>query len=384
MLFLPLNFDGKGFQHQFTTFIFKDLIEIIQNYFFENGLKNIDFSSDTIGLNLLLVLLLVIGFFTTILLNVFKFNFSKIIPVTNVIIAYYIAYVLLNYGFNKVFKAQFYLPEPNILFTKFGDLSKDILYWSTIGTSRLYNVLTGSLEVIAAVLILINRTRIFGLLVGIGIFLNVIFINFGFDISVKTFSVFLFLASVFVIFPYLNSIYSFFILKKETKITDEIVPFSVDISIKHGLKFFIIGLLFLNVVYPHFKTNNWNDDRFPRPFLHGIYKITQIISNNDTIPECDFTIKNIVIHRSNYLIFQDQNDLTTDYYFEINYLNKTLEITDYQKRKRKINYFYSPKDSVLQLYFIDKKNLTITCKAINWRKFPALLNDFHFTIDQLK
>ena len=173
-------------------------------------------------------------------------------------------------------------------------------------------------------------------------------------------------------------------MKKETKITDEKVPFSVDISIIHGFKFFIIGVLFLNVIYPYFKTNNWNDDQFPRPFLHGIYKTTQIISNNDTIPECDFTIKNIVIHRSNYLIFQDQNDLTTDYYFEINYPQKTLEITDYQKRKRRINYFYSPKDSVLQLYFVDKKNLTITCKAINWRKFPALRNDFHFTIDQLK
>src|SRR5205085_9499653 len=104
---------------------------------------------------------------------------------------YYLCLQLLKYGVDKIFKNQFYLPEPNTLFTPAGMLDKDILYWSTMGTSYGYNIFLGSLEIAAALFILIKRTRLIGLLLSLGILINVTEVNFGFDISVKLFSLFL-------------------------------------------------------------------------------------------------------------------------------------------------------------------------------------------------
>ena len=52
------------------------------------------------------------------------------------------------------------------------------------------------LEILAAVLILIKRTRLMGLLLSLGILINVVAVNFGFDISVKLFSLFFFFFEV--------------------------------------------------------------------------------------------------------------------------------------------------------------------------------------------
>src|SRR5258708_15143340 len=147
-LFIPLTFYGLDYQFLLTRFFFLKPVTFIQNHFFAYAIQRIDFSSDTIGLNILLCLLLAISFLGVLLLNVFKIASSKIIPFFKSLSAYYIAAILLKYGFDKVFKQQFYLPEPNILYTNFGSLTKDILFWSAIGTSYTYSLVTGGIEVL--------------------------------------------------------------------------------------------------------------------------------------------------------------------------------------------------------------------------------------------
>jgi len=210
-LFIPLTFYGLDFQYLLTRFFFLKPVAFIQDHFFAYAIQRIDFSSDTVGLNILLWLLLAISFFVVLLLNVFKVNSSKIIPFFKSLSAYYVAAILLKYGFDKIFKQQFYLPEPNILYTNFGNLTKDILYWSTIGTSYTYSLVTGIIEVLTAILILVKRTRIFGFCLAIGVLVNILLINFSFDISVKTFTAFLLGVVVFNVYPYLEIIYAFFL-----------------------------------------------------------------------------------------------------------------------------------------------------------------------------
>lgn len=112
-----------------------------------------------------------------------------------------ISFFLLRYGLDKVLDNQFYEPEPNILNTKVGNLDKDILFWTSMGTSKVYNLFMGLIEVIAGVFILIPRTRKISTLAAIVIFANVLFINIGFDISVKYLSALLLFTSCWI---YLN------------------------------------------------------------------------------------------------------------------------------------------------------------------------------------
>ena len=376
VVFIPLNFDEKGFQFDFTSFFFHKIIQFLQNFFFENAIKNIDFSSDTIALNILVLLLLFVSVLVVFVLKIFKIKTQNFTSITRTIVVYYLTYILLKYGFDKIFKAQFYLPEPNILNTKFQELSRDVLYWSTIGTSRFYCISLGIIEVITAVLLLINRTRVLGLLLAIGVFLNVILVNFGFDISVKIFSVLLLLMTVFAISTYLIPLFDFFILKKQVQLLPANYHFIKQKPIYISIKFFVIGFLLIQILLPFFESRNFNDDNYQRPFLHGSYKV--IFSNQK---HSKFDITHLYIHRKKYLILENEIGQKLDYRFEINKLKNQIKITDYQSRNQTIYFNYSEKDSVLILNFNDFK---IICKAQNWQKSRVLQNDFHWTIDEIK
>lgn len=376
IIFIPLEFFFGNIQKQITSFLFHKPIALFQNLFFENALPNPDFSSDTISLNLLLVLMFVISIGLTFVLTKFKINTTKWVKIIRIVICYYLAFVLLKYGFDKVFKAQFYLPEPNILYEKFGNLSKDILYWSTIGTSRFYSVATGIIEVFVAVLLFFKRTRIAGLLFSIGVFLHIIFINFGFDISVKTFSCFLFLASLFAVFPYLKMLISFLFFQKQEKLDLRNVTIIPNPFVKIGVKIFVIGWSFLQILFPYFTESDFNDDKAKRPFLHGAYQV-QKITPKDTLSE----IKYIFVHRKNYIIFEYSNETRNDFYFEENQISKELTLYDYDKNKTVISYDYSVKDSIFRLGL---NNQTIISKALNWKELPIFEENFHYTIDEIK
>lgn len=379
--FIPLTFSGKDAHYQLTNFIFSKPIGFFQQLFFKNALQNIDFSSDTIALNLLLFLLLLLSIIVILLLDLLKINSHKLVGFARLVSCYYISFVLLKYGFDKVFKAQFYLPEPNILYTPFGNLSKDILYWSTIGTSYFYSFSMGIIEVFVAFLILFTRTRTLGLLFSIGIFINIVLLNFGFDISVKMFSLFLLCASLFAVFPKFKSLVNFLIFhKKEQLVVDEI-PILKNHFMSIWIKIIVVNSLLFQVLFPYFQTNNFNDDDQERPFLHGAYQVTTIIKNNDTLAFSDFPIQKIMVHRNNYLIFQDKNNQMTDYFFENNRFTKQLILQKHNKNKIVVQYEYIKKDSIFTLQF---NNYFISSKALNWKKLPALQNQTHFTLDEIK
>lgn len=380
-LFIPLTLNGKDWQFQLTNFLFSKPIGFIQTNFFPKALKQIDFSSDTVALNLLLFVLFLFAIVFVLILKFTRFKTDKLVYTSRIFSCYYIAFILLEYGFNKVFKAQFYLPEPNILYTPFGNLTKDILYWSTLGTSHSYSLFMGIIEVLVAILILYKPTRILGLVMAIAIFINVFLINFGFDISVKTFSIFLLSASIFAVFPYLKTLINFLVFHNTEQLLINNQTIIRNTFIKTWIKFSVIGLFFIQILYPYFITQNFNDDTFKRPFLHGAYQVIQVISEKDTLNQSNFPIKNIFIHRKNYIIFQSSNNEMTDYHFEINTEKTSILLQDYKKNKISVPFKFSEKDSTFNIHF---KKFIIFTKAINWKKLPALQNQTHYTIDQIQ
>lgn len=116
-----------------------------------------------------------------------------------VFLIYLLSFFLLRYGIDKILGNQFQSPQPNILTEKVGNLSKDLLYWTSMGSSSVYNQFMGWAEVIAGILLLFPRSRKIGLYFSCGIFVNVFFINIGFDISVKFLSALLLITSAWLL-----------------------------------------------------------------------------------------------------------------------------------------------------------------------------------------
>lgn len=380
IVFIPVHFIGGIFQKQLTIFLFYHPVSFLQNGLFKQALTTPDFSSDTISLNILLLLLFLISGCVGFFIHYSAGKSFEINSFIRIIIAYYLSFILLKYGFDKVFKAQFYLPEPNILYERFGNLSKDILFWSTIGTSRFYSVSTGIIEVLTALLLLFRPTRTLGILISTIVFFHILLINFGFDISVKSFSLFLFFASVYLMSATIKSLYGFLILQQNQRL--QRIDFKVHLPnfIRSGIKLFIIGLMFIQVILPYVNSGNYNDDISERPFLHGVYKINSTEINGDTLSFNSFPYKYLYIHRNNYLILENQDGFRKEYYFNVNNVSNSLELYDYDQHFKTASFEYNKKDSILRLHY---EEYIIEAKAQNWRLLPALQNSTHLTIDQI-
>jgi hypothetical protein len=380
-LFIPLTFFGFDYQYRLTRFLFLAPVAFIQDHFFPNAIKNIEFSSDSISLNILLGLLFILSFLSLLVMKFFRIRSAGIIPLFKFLSAYYMAAVLLKYGFDKVFKRQFYLPEPNILYSSFGSLTKDTLFWSTMGTSHLYSVATGFIEVITGLLILYKRTRIAGFCIAIGIVINIFLINIGFDISVKVFTLFLLMVLAFNLYPALKTIYAFFIQQRPVQLSPALYQ---AIPVNKWIHAFscagIIGL----ILFPYISLGILNDDKAERPFLHGAYQIEHFLINNDSLNSCDFPYTRFFIHRNSYIIFQKEDGSMTDYFFTIDPAMKQIDIHDYDNNKVAVTYNNDEKAGALQLIFGNKQQWTIQSRSLNWKVLPALQNGMHFTIDEIK
>ncbi len=387
IIFLPFPFHFFPYQQHFTQFIFGDLIRFGALHIF--GLSQFDpeISSDSGAMFTLLFILFILAIIITALwlfLRNVNFNASSFFAFSRRLFSYYLALQLLQYGLDKVFKSQFYLPEPNLLYTPLGQLDKDILYWSIMGISYSYNVFLGAAEILAAGFILFRKTRVLGLLLAAGLLLQVVAVNFSFDISVKLFSLFLLFLSGLLLQPYLGQLYRFFILRQPASLSPEphLFTWSKNPGAKALLKVLVVGVILLEAFYPILKSGNFNDDSATRPYLHGAYEVQDILSKDNATGQEPIEIKRFFIHRDGYLIFQDQQDRMQDFKLYIHKPAGLFVLTDYDLNQQKLKYNFSEKDSLLDLqYFYRQKEYLLKAKALPWKKLPALQSRFHWNVD---
>jgi hypothetical protein len=377
ILFIPFSFQFYTIQNGLTEFLFGNLVDWTA---YNLGIRwqLHDFSSDsTRGLLLYCWILIISIPISFVIIKKGPEISKKIIQLTTVISIFYISWILLKYGLDKLFKAQFHSPEPNILYTKVGDLDKDMLFWTSMGSSYTYSFITGFFELISAILLLFKKTRNLGILVALAIFIHVLAINIGFDISVKFFVIFLVLICVYLFYPLTRNFWLFLSnqpiqnLPSSKKIID-------DFKTKKWFKaFMIVGICF-ECLYPFIKTGNFNDDIAERPIYQGAYEIESVIIKNDTLSPESVNLNRMFIHRDNYLIFQDTNDQFEDFYFELNASNSRMKVVDYNQQITNYSISFNQKT---QRLILKNEQRQFNCKTLPWKKMPLLMPLFHWTID---
>lgn len=366
MVFIP--FVHKPLQLAVTGFIFGEPVRWLCNAFYARC-GRIDFSSDTRGLLLLLAMLALLA---AVLALALKKHNEKLLPVLKTITVYFLAFVLLKYGLDKVFLRQFYEPAPNLLYTTLGNLDRDILYWSTVGVAPAYQIIMGSVEVLAALLLLFARTRFIGLLLATITLVQVVIINFTFDISVKMFSLLLLAMALYAAGPQLKALLAFLLSQKEIALPEK-ETIVMPVYIKAGLKCFFVGLMLLMALYPQLQTQS------PKPELYGAYLVTGYEVNGKPIALHKAPVKRVFVHPKFYIIFQGQDDTVTDYHFTQNAGNE-IEITGYNGQHQRLT--CTKENEKLTLKFAN--GTVITATALPWQQLPALQPQFHFTVDGIE
>lgn len=377
ILFVPFSFQFYTLQVGLTEFLFGNLTTWTANQLGFSWELN-DFSSDSVRGVLLYAWLLILSLPITFLLKKKGYPFSeKLNQIATILITYYLSWVLLKYGFEKLFKAQFYSPEPNILYSRVGDLDKDMLFWTSMGSSYTYSIITGVFEIIPAILLLFKKTRNLGILIAIGVFVNVFALNIGFDISVKFFVCFLLLMSGYLAYPFASNLWLF--LSNQSIQNISISKQRIEnFKTKNWLKAFLIVGICFESLYPFIKSGNFNDDIAPRPIYHGAYQVEAVIIGTDTLSPHSADIKRVFIHRDNYLIFQDTMDQFEDFYFELNGSNTRMNVLDYNQQVKNYSISFNQKTKILTLKSDQQQ---IMCKALPWKKMALLQPLFHWTVD---
>jgi len=132
---------------------------------------------------------------------------------------YYVGLYMIIYGVIKILGEQFRFPSLEQLGQTYGDSSPMGLLWTFMGYSKVYTFFSGVCEFIGGFLLLFRRTTALGSLISIGVMINVVMMNFCYDIPVKLFSTHLVLISIVILSPDIKRICDFFILHKVSSLT---------------------------------------------------------------------------------------------------------------------------------------------------------------------
>jgi hypothetical protein len=130
-----------------------------------------------------------------------------------------LAIAMIRYGAAKVIPSQFPPPTLDRLLQPFGDASPMGLLWTFMGASAAYTIFAGAMEMLGGLLLTMRRTALLGALVSMGVLVNIVALNFMYDVPVKIYSLEL-LAMAFVIaLPDIPRLVDFFIRNRPVSAT---------------------------------------------------------------------------------------------------------------------------------------------------------------------
>ncbi|MBV8507221.1 MAG: hypothetical protein JOZ11_15605, partial [Alphaproteobacteria bacterium] len=170
---------------------------------------------------------LVIALAATIVWSVLdrrRTNYATLYPWLRLVVRFTLAFTLLSYGFSKVFPLQFQTPGLSTLVQTYGESSPMRLLWTFMGASTAYTIFAGLAEATAGTLLLFRRTAVLGALAAAGVMLNVVLLNYCYDVPVKLYSTHLFLMAVFLLVPEGSALWRFFVLHADAHLATVWLP----------------------------------------------------------------------------------------------------------------------------------------------------------------
>lgn len=202
--------------------------------------------------------------------------------VSRVLTRYYLGWYLLIYGWVKVFPLQMPPPGPDRLLQPYGDSSPMGIAWTFIGASIGYEIFSGLSELTAGYLLLWRRTALLGSLVAMAVMLNVMAINYFYDVPVKLFSTHLFLYGLFVAAPDLPRLAGIFGLNLPVA-SDARVPFWRPLGWSARMvgiaNLALVGMLTWFHIQDGIDASRTRGVLAEVPPLEGIYRVESFIQN---------------------------------------------------------------------------------------------------------
>ena len=211
---------------------------------------------------------------------------EKLHALTRVWVRFFLINMLFGYGFAKAFPNQFPVPV-RMYETSFGDLQPMSLLWAFMGHSTPYQMITGGVELLAALLLIPRRTTLLGAMMTILAMTQVFILNMCYDVPVKLYSFHYLMMGVFLAAPALPSLFKLFVLGKPSESVYEGPLFAIPWLNWLGLllKLIIVGCLLWIHISSGIKRYEQQNLKPDNP-VRGVWDVTSITIDGKA-PESD-------------------------------------------------------------------------------------------------
>ncbi|MEL6558985.1 MAG: hypothetical protein AAFQ94_12425 [Bacteroidota bacterium] len=309
-------------------------------------------------------------------------NYQKLYYWLTTAMRYYVGLMLINYGLSKVIQLQFPEPTFNRLLEAYGDSSPMGLAWTFLGFSEGYNMFMGIAEVLAG-LLLFRRSMTAGAIITVMTTMNVMAVNYFFDVPVKITSTHLVLISLFLLSKDLRKIVLFLLSSIPVKSVTPIKRPQFNKVINIGmlvLKILIIGYAFGYGTYNISNLQKTYGSGAPKPPLYGLYKVTNFVINGDTITSYknEKLWKDIRFQRSGSAIVTNRNEQNLYYRIEVDTTNQKIKFTP-SSNTSSFDLHYTETDKTFDFNFIHQSD-TVSAQTLKLGKEDFLLTNrgFHW------
>jgi len=297
---------------------------------------------------------------------------------------YYVGLMLISYGLVKVIQLQFSYPTFYRLLEPYGESSPMGLAWTFLGFSEGYNLFMGIAEVLAG-LLLFRRTQTLGAIITLMTAMNVMAVNYFYDVPVKLLSTHLVLMTLFLLSRDLKRVLSFLVTNKPVEQLSLIArpklkkTVNISLNVFKGLVIaYALGYGFFDAL----SSKKIYGSAAPKPDLYGVYEVNNLVINNDTITnyKSDRLWKHIVFESEGRVTVYKRNASRSFYSVEVDTTNQKVKF--YASRNNPNDYFdfqYTKTDSTLNYNYIykndtifgqtkrlDKKDFLLTGRGFNW------------------
>ncbi len=278
-------------------------------------------------------------------------NGSQAVNYTLLILRYFLGFVMISYGLDKVIPNQMGGAPLSRLMISFGESSRMGLLWNFMELSHFqgYKIFTGIIEFLGGLLLFHSRTRLLGSLILLVAITNVVAINFFYAVPAKLYTTHLLLFTIALILPYKSRLKELLLHSLSDQLNRK--------GAKSYLTYFVVLLFVIFSIMKEIKLYQNSNLDSHNVTLFGVYEIEE--SNSKLNP---FKWKYIV-RENNYtsLIFTLSGDYSV-YAMNVDTVSNIIAIKKVQENESGIlNYKYlEDKFSLVGIYNSDSINLEST------------------------
>jgi hypothetical protein len=379
-LFILLNNNGAfpfwSLVMQRPTEWLQEMITWLANYALDINITTFtNGSGDTTYDYLLLLLIFIIATASTIVWSLidWKSNGYPTLSFTlQILVRFYIGLMLVGYGLFKVFKLQFPDPDPYVLAQTYGESSPMRLAWTFLGYSYGYNIFMGIAELLAA-LLFFRRTVTIGAIITLGTTLNIMAVNYFFDVPVKILSTALVIMTAYLLSDQIVPLFEFFFRGRAAQLQPVSAPLFLTnrkaklilTSVKYLI---IITTLSFGITGAYELRKKILSYKREIPDYVGSYHVGYFVIDGDTIQPSPISTtrwKEVNIQSNQYATVQHMNDSTERYLFHADTLKRTMQFVYPEDTTYIYNFAFKKENNELLLQ-TDYRGKNLYLRLFKW------------------